>query len=99
MGAVNTVMVESGLMSRERLVEVMSVTPRRLLGMETELREGATADLTLVDFDREWTVDPSEFVSMGHSTPFEGMQLKGDAVMTIFRGRIVHDSLKPAAEV
>lgn len=98
LGAVNTVMVESGLMSRERLVEVMSITPRRLLGMETELYEGAKADLTLVDFNREWTVDPSKFVSMGHSTPFEGMRLKGDAVMTVSRGRVVHDSLSPAVE-
>ena len=53
---------------------------------------GMPADLTLIDPDLSWTVDPAAFQSKGRNTPFEGRRLKGKAVMTIVDGRIVYDT-------
>ncbi len=90
LGASYTYTVAKGLISLERLVELMSVTPRRLLGKDTApIAEGKRADMTLVDFRREWKVDPVSFLSKGRSTPFEGMTLKGNVLMTIADGKLV----------
>jgi dihydroorotase len=50
---------------------------------------GAPADVTLIDLNREWTVDASAFASKGRNCPFNGWTLKGKAVVTIVGGRIV----------
>ena len=94
-GAVYTTMVKSGLMPFSRLVEAMTLTPRRILGLPgTEgIKEGDLANLTLLDLDKEWTVDPSRFKSMGKSTPYDGMTLTGAPVMTVANGEIVFCNL------
>lgn len=88
--AVYTTMVESGLMPFSRLVEAMSVNGRKILGLPGAggIKEGDKADLTLLDLDKGWTVDPGRFRSMGRSTPYNGMPLKGAPVLTISNGEI-----------
>lgn len=88
--AVYTTMVKSGLMSFERLVEVMTVNPRRILGLPGVYgpAEGDWADLTVLDTTGESVVDPSGFLSKGHATPYAGLTLSGSVVATIFSGRI-----------
>ena len=66
--------------------EVPSLRAPRRDGWEQRRRH---ANLTVIDPDREWTVDPDEFCSKGRNTPFAGATLRGRAVMTIVRGRIV----------
>lgn len=84
-------MVEGGVISFERMVEMMAITPRILLGKEYDfLKPGSDADLVLVDLDSEWVVDPSKFKTMGRSTPFDGMTVKGKVVATISRGTVAY---------
>jgi dihydroorotase len=52
-------------------------------------RRAGHANLTVIDPDRRWTVDPSQFYSKGRNSPFAGAEFRGRAVMTIVRGRIV----------
>ena len=87
--AVYTTMVKPGLISFERLVEVMSVNPRRILGLPgaSGTQEGDWADLTVLSAEGESIVDPVRFLSKGHATPYEGMKLAGSVVATIFSGR------------
>lgn len=87
--AVYTTMVKSGLMPFERLVEVMSVAPRRILrlGCGGPIAGGMKADLTLLDTETEFTVDPSTFKSMGRATPYDGMLLAGKAECVFVGGR------------
>ena len=54
---------------------------------------GAPADLTLIDPDREWSVNPSAFHSKGKNTPLEGVSLKGSVVATYVAGVRVHSSV------
>jgi dihydroorotase len=79
--AVYTTMVKSGLMPMERLVEVMTIAPRRIMGLPATdgIKPGQKADVTLLDTSREWTVNPEEFLTMGRATPYEGLTLTGKA--------------------
>jgi dihydroorotase len=52
------------------------------------LKPGADADITILDLNKEFRVDPGKFISKGKNTPFEGWVLKGMPVMTICKGRI-----------
>jgi len=52
------------------------------------LKAGATADVTVLDPDTEWVVDPSAFVSKGKNTPLAGYTLKGKVMATIYGGEI-----------
>lgn len=88
--AVYTTMVKSGLMSFERLIEVMTVNPRRILGLPGVYgpQPGDWADLTVLSTESETVVNPESFLSKGHATPYAGLPLSGSIVATIFSGRI-----------
>ncbi len=74
----------------ERLIDALTAAPARILGLGTKgvLREGADADLTLIDPKASWTVDPSAFKSRSRCTPFAGMKLTGRAAHVIVGGRV-----------
>ena len=73
-----------------RLIEMLTVNPARLLQIDAgTLSVGRAADVTLIDPDREWTVDASKFQSLSRNTPFDGWKLKGRAVRTIVGGKTV----------
>ena len=73
-----------------RLIAMLTINPARLLGLETgTLSLGAPGDVTLIDPEREWTVDPESFQSASRNTPFAGWNLKGRAVRTIVAGETV----------
>jgi dihydroorotase len=86
-------LVHRGLIGPSRLVELMSLNPARLLRLESNgtLAVGARADVTVIDPNLQWTVDPAKFLSKSRNTPFSGMKLKGRAVMTVVAGEIIHD--------
>lgn len=74
----------------DRLIELMSVNPARLLGVEGGvLEEGAAADIVVIDPDKEWTVHGNELYTKSLFTPYEGLTLKGRAVFTVVDGEIV----------
>lgn len=91
LAAIYTFMVASGVIDFGRMVEVMADAPRRLLGLKGGLIEGERADVTLVDFNKEFSVCPEEFLSCGRATPFKGMRLHGEVVCTIAGGKVVYE--------
>ena len=89
-----TKLVKTGIISLEKLVQMMSVKPREIFNINGGvIQEGATADLCLLDLDAEWVVNPDEFVSMGKATPFENWKLQGKNLLTILRGEIVYEAI------
>jgi dihydroorotase len=73
-----------------RLIEMYTVEPARLLKLEAgTLSPGATADVTIIDPELEWTVRADEFQSASRNTPFDGWKLRGRAVRTIVGGKTV----------
>lgn len=93
LAAVYTYMVLPGIISFDRMVDAMALRPRRLFGIKGGINPGDRADMTLVDFNAEWTVDPDKFLSMGRATPFDGCKLKGKVMATLAAGRVVYDAL------
>ena len=82
----------------ETLIERLSLTPVRTLGLDSRipglgtLSVGAPADVTLIDPQAEWTVEPETFASKGKNTPLSGKTLTGCVVATVYAGRIAFDA-------
>jgi len=73
-------------------IERLTWGPARALSLPGgTLQEGMPGDLTCIDLDQEWTVDPDTFRSKSRNSPFLGWKLKGKAVMTIVGGKMIHD--------
>ncbi|MBE6741171.1 MAG: dihydroorotase [Ruminococcaceae bacterium] len=89
-----TKLVKTGVITLEKLIELMSVKPREIFSLGSgRIAEGETADLALIDINREFTVNPDEFKSMGRATPFEGWKLCGKNIMTICEGEVVYEAI------
>ena len=84
-GVCHTHLVKTGIITLQRLVELMSLNPRRIFGLEAE----GKANFSVFDLEKEWTVDSSKFASMGKATPFEGMQLTGKPDSLIYDGLLI----------
>jgi len=86
-GALNTFLVGRGILPLAKLIERMSLAPRRIFGLEpVEIETGFRADLAVLDTECRWTVRPETFLSKGRSTPFEGMELRGRNLLTLAGG-------------
>jgi dihydroorotase len=86
-----TGLVKPGHVTLSRAIELWTEAPRRIFGLpEVELAAGFPADLTLLDAEAEWTVDPQRFFSKGRNTPFAGRRVWGKAVATWCGGRLTH---------
>lgn len=86
-------LVLTGKITLERLVELMSVLPGRLFGLGGTIEVGKPADITILDLDAKYKVDPETFVSMGHATPFAGWDVQGRVAMTIVDGSVVYEDI------
>ncbi|HIS73147.1 MAG TPA: dihydroorotase [Candidatus Scatomorpha pullicola] len=85
-----TGLVETGVLTLERLTELMSCAPARRFKLPGgEIKAGSPANLAVFDTDTEYTIDPAEFASKGRATPFEGWRVKGKCLMTVCAGRTV----------
>lgn len=92
LAATLTALYHSGEVSLNKVVELMCVNPRRILGLEIPaVQVGKTADLVIVDIDRKWTVDPEKLHSKSRNTVFKGMTLTGKPLVTISKGIIRYD--------
>lgn len=82
-------LVHAGLMTLPELVEKMSDNPRRILGLpQHKLAVGEPADLTLVDLEHHWVVDPEKMHSKAKNVIWKGKTLVGKPVYTITDGVI-----------
>ena len=80
---------KQGLISLERLVDLMSAAPAGRFGLESGIRPGGPANLALWDLDAGYEIDPADFLSMGKATPFAGWRVNGRCVETLYRGNTV----------
>jgi dihydroorotase len=82
-------LVEPGHLSWSELIAKWTNRPADILGIEKgSLKTGRDADITIINPEKEWTVDPSQFRSMGKNTPFTGWKLKGKAETVLVAGKI-----------
>jgi dihydroorotase len=82
--------VRTGIITFERLVQLFSLNPARILGLDRgTLAKGSWADITVLDMDLQHEVHSTEFLSRSRNTPYEGWKLHGGPVLTIVKGKIV----------
>jgi dihydroorotase len=82
-------LVHTGRISLMRLVELFTVGPARVLGMERKIAAGQPADLTIFSADQAWTYEVKGSASKSRNSPFDGRKFKGGAMATIVAGRVV----------
>ncbi len=82
-----TRLVKTGVISLERLIELMAINPRKRFSIPL------TNDFTVWDLSRDITVDPKSFMSLGKATPFAGQVLTGKCLATVYNGNIVYNQL------
>ena len=88
LGVAATELVHNGDLDWPALLACLSSNPAKVAGIPGgSLSVGSPADIVVIDPTYEWTVDPSEFQSHCHSSPFAGRTLKGRAVSTMVGGR------------
>ncbi|NLC72505.1 MAG: dihydroorotase [Ruminococcaceae bacterium] len=80
-----TQLVMPGIISLEKLVWLMAISPR--IRFEIPLREN---DFTVFVINEEYEVSACDFLTMGKSTPFEGMKVFGRCIMTVYDGKVVY---------
>jgi dihydroorotase len=91
LGVLITSVVATGILDVPTLVDRMSCTPARVFGLPGgTLRRGSVADVTVLDPERAWRVDPAAFVTKGRNSPYAGHTLRGRPTCTIVGGRVVY---------
>ena len=81
-------LVRTGILSLQRLADLLVLNPRR------RFRIPLGNDFSLWDLEREYSIDPSEFLSKGRSTPFAGRRVFGTCMLTVYNGNIVYSAEK-----
>src|SRR4030042_2248256 len=82
-------LVQEGILTLSQVVEKMALNPVRILRIDKgTLKTGASADVIIVDDNKEFKIEAEGFVSKGKNTPFEGWILKGMPVLTICKGKV-----------
>ena len=80
-----THLVLPGIITLEKLIDLMANNPRKRFGIPLG------DDYTVWNLEKDITVDPNEFISMGKATPFAGWKLKGECVLTVCDGAVVYE--------
>ncbi len=90
-------LVHDGRVELPALIEKLTIAPVRALGLDRHVESigtlsvGAPGDVTLIDPEAEWTVEPERFASKGRNTPLAGRTLRGRVMTTLYEGRVVFD--------
>ncbi len=82
-----------GRLTLSEVQKLMSENTAKRYGLYPQkgaIQIGSDADFTIIDMDKEWTVEPSKLKSKGKYSPLAGKTLKGKIYMTILRGEIVY---------
>ena len=82
-----THLVKTGIIPLEKLVYLMSESPAKRFSLPHGYENG---DFTVFDLEKCETVNPDNFLTMGRSTPFEGMEFYGVCKMTVCGGKTVY---------
>ena len=84
-----THLVRKGVITLEKLIALMSENPRRIFRLGGAMRVGERADIAVFDVREPYKIDTTEFLSMGKATPFEGEEVYGRCMLTLFGGEKV----------
>ncbi len=79
------------IMPLRDVIAAMTYKPADIIHVPAgRLKKGAPADMTLIDLNHEWTLEPESFASKSHNSPFEDWKVKGRAIRTVVGGETVY---------
>ena len=86
-------LIVPGVVGWMRLIEMMTLAPARLCGLEHglglgHLRVGGPADVTVIDTGLDWTIEMKDLASRSRNTPFLGRRVRGRAVAAVVDGHV-----------
>ncbi len=85
--------VRMGVLTEARAIAAFTTGPAKTFGLSgASLAVGTLADIAVIDPERQVVITADELVSKSKNTPFLGQRLAGQAVLTLFEGRVVHDA-------
>lgn len=84
-----TKLVQTGIISIEKLITLMCENPRRIFRLGGALKIGERADIAIFDIKNPYRIDSKKFLSKGKATPFEGWEVCGKCLLTIYNGKVV----------
>ena len=84
-----TEICNSKILTFERLIELLSINPRKIFGISGGLEIGQPADLTIIDLEKNYVINSANFLSKGKSTPFENWNVFGKIEYTLVNGEMV----------
>ncbi len=86
-------LVKQGAFPLARFVDALTAAPAKIVGLERPtLREGARADLVLIDPHAKYVIDPSRMRTKSRNTPFTGTAVEGRVALTVAGGQIIHEA-------
>jgi len=86
-----TYLVKTGIITLERLIDMMSAKPAEILRLAVGgLGLSDAADITILDLTKDWVISPEQFVSKGKNSPFKGVVVTGSVEMTFVNGKLVY---------
>ncbi|MFQ5453023.1 MAG: amidohydrolase family protein, partial [Candidatus Zixiibacteriota bacterium] len=92
LGLVKTYLIDKGYLSWADAIRKMTANPARLLNLPGgTIEEKSTADITIIDPDKKWTVKTEKFYSKSKNSPFIGWKLSGKVCKTILGGKVVFE--------
>lgn len=72
-----TYLVKKGIISFEKMIELLSVNPRKILGLkQIQIKEGENANLTILDTNFKYTINKDKFYSKSRNTPFNNFEVQ-----------------------
>ena len=85
-------LVSEGIITLERLLEMMCVNPRKIFGLNGPkyIEDNCEADFVIMNLKQKYIVDTDKFLSMGRSTMFEGKEVQGEVIATYLGGKKVY---------
>ena len=86
---VYTHLVRTGILSLDKMMSLMCTNPRNIFRLGGRLATGEPADIAIFDLDTPYRINSQTFLSQGHSTPFDGWEVYGKCIQTIYHGQTV----------
>lgn len=81
-----TYLVKPGILSMDRLVQLLCINPRKRFGLNLG------CDYSIWDLEASYAIDPKDFLSQGKATPFTGWQVNGKCMATVCGGKLVYQA-------
>lgn len=83
-------LVSDGFLTLTDLIDKMSKQPAKIIGIDNDIQKGNPADLTIIDLEDTYEIDPQTFKSKSKNTPFSGRKVKGSVFATIVDGKMIY---------